>query len=81
MSVPAGTPANDEIARYTEQCQALRAAGKPTLPSSIGRERRINPFLRCSEPAVIAAARAHGATSSSGSDVLAALRTWKNEFR
>ena len=74
-------PDNENIARHTEHCQALRAAGKPTLPSTIGVERRINPFIRCGEPAVIAAARAHGAPSNDGSDVLAALRTWKNEFR
>ena len=74
-------PDNDEIARHAEHCQSLRAAGKPTLPSSVGLERRINPFLRCGEPAVIAAARAHGAASNGGSDVLAALRHWKNEFR
>jgi hydroxyacylglutathione hydrolase len=74
-------PHNQEIARHYEHCQALRAAGQPTLPSTVGLERRINPFLRCGEPAVVAAARAHGATSNSGSDVLAALRTWKNEFR
>jgi hydroxyacylglutathione hydrolase len=74
-------PTNEDIARHQEHCKALRDAGKPTLPSTVGRERRINPFLRCGEPAVVAAARAHGATSNSGSDVLAALRTWKNEFR
>jgi hydroxyacylglutathione hydrolase len=74
-------PDNEDIARHHEHCQALRSAGKPTLPSAIGRERRINPFIRCGETAVIAAARAHGATSNNGSDVLAALRTWKNEFR
>lgn len=74
-------PANGEIASYTDQCRALRDQGRPTLPSSIGRERRINPFMRCAEPAVIAAARAHGAASERGSDVLAALRTWKNDFR
>jgi len=74
-------PGNDEIARHAERCEALRAAGKPTLPSTIGLERRINPFMRCGEPAVIAAARAHGAASDNGGDVLAALRTWKNEFR
>ena len=74
-------PDNKDIARHAEHCHALRAAGKPTLPSTVGLERRINPFLRCAEPAVIAAARAHGATSNGGSDVLAALRNWKNEFR
>jgi len=74
-------PDNHDIARHQEHCQALRAAGKPTLPSTIALERRINPFVRVGEPVVVAAARAHGATSTSGSDVLAALRTWKNEFR
>ena len=74
-------PENDAITRHAERCESLRAAGRPTLPSTIGVERRINPFMRCSEPAVIAAARAHGAASDNGSDGLAALRTWKNEFR
>lgn len=74
-------PGNTEIANHIERCKALRAQGKPTLPSPIGRERRINPFLRTAEPDVIAAARAHGAAASSGSEVLAAIRSWKNEFR
>jgi hydroxyacylglutathione hydrolase len=74
-------PANQDVVRHTAQCEALRAAGQPTVPSAIGRERRINPFLRCAEPAIVAAARAHGAAGESGSEVLAALRTWKNDFR
>lgn len=74
-------PTNGDIAHHAETCAALRAAGKPTLPSRIDLERRINPFLRCGEPTVVAAARAHGASGVAGSDVLAALRTWKNEFR
>jgi hydroxyacylglutathione hydrolase len=74
-------PANTEIARHAEACKALRAAGKPTVPSPIGRERRINPFLRCTEPIVVEAAVKHGASGRSGSEVLAAIRTWKNEFR
>ncbi|MGZ5266528.1 MAG: hydroxyacylglutathione hydrolase [Caldimonas sp.] len=74
-------PGNAEIASHIERCRALRAQGKPTVPSPIGRERRINPFLRTGEPDVVAAARAHGATASDGSNVLAAIRTWKNEFR
>ncbi len=74
-------PGNTDISRHVEACAALRAAGKPTVPSPIGRERRINPFLRCAEPVVIDAAVAHGASGRSGSEVLAAIRTWKNEFR
>lgn len=74
-------PANREITAHVELCASLRAEGKPTVPSPIGRERQINPFLRCAEPAVIDAARLHGASGTSGPEVLAALRTWKNEFR
>ena len=74
-------PGNADVDHHMERCQALRSGGLPTLPSAIGLERRINPFLRCAEPAVIDAALAHGSTGRSGSDVLAALRNWKNEFR
>ena len=67
--------------RTCARAQATRARGEPTLPSTIGLERRINPFVRVAEPAVIDAAVAHGATGSGGTEVLAAIRTWKNEFR
>ena len=74
-------PMNDDVVRHTAWCEAERAAGRPTLPSHIGRERRINPFLRCAEPAVVAAAHAHGAADDSGPSVFAALREWKDRFR
>ena len=74
-------PANEAIRAHTVHCQAQRAAGAPTLPSSLETERRINPFLRCSEPAVIAAARAQGAPDDSSVAVFTALREWKNRFR
>jgi hydroxyacylglutathione hydrolase len=74
-------PHNEDLAAYTRRCQALREQGIPTLPSTIGQERLVNPFLRCAEPAVIASARAHGAATDDGTDVFAALRQWKNDFR
>jgi hydroxyacylglutathione hydrolase len=74
-------PGNADIAGHIEQCRELRAAGRPTVPSPIGRERRINPFLRSAEPTVIAAAFAHGASGTSGGEVLGAIRAWKNVFR
>ncbi len=73
-------PRNTELQAYTAHCESLRHRRQPTLPGSIGQERRINPFLRCGEPAVVQAALAHGATSEEGADVLAALRQWKNDF-
>lgn len=73
-------PGNRERAQYQAQCEALRAQGRPTLPSSIGLERQVNPFLRCEAPEVVAAARAQGAANDDAVTVLAALREWKNRF-
>ena len=73
-------PHNDKLHTYTAHCQALRAQNTPTLPSSIGQERLINPFMRCDQPEVVQAALAQGATSRNETDVLAALRQWKNNF-
>jgi len=74
-------PLNEDVIRHTAWCEAQRAAGRPTLPSRIGLERRINPFLRCDAPAVVAAAQAHGAAGSDRVPVFAALREWKDHFR
>jgi hydroxyacylglutathione hydrolase len=74
-------PGNAALTAYDARCRALRAQGRPTLPSSIGLERQINPFLRCSEPAVAAAAHAQGADGDDAVAVFAALREWKNRYR
>jgi hydroxyacylglutathione hydrolase len=74
-------PANDAVARALDRCTLLRASGDITLPSTLDEELRINPFLRCREPAVADSARAHGASDSSPVAVFAALREWKNVFR
>ncbi len=74
-------PGNPDLMRYHAQCESLRARDLPTLPSSIAQELLINPFLRCSQPQVVAAARAQGAASDDPVDVFAAIRQWKNEFR
>jgi hydroxyacylglutathione hydrolase len=73
-------PGNAELIHYQGQCLARREAGQPTLPSSIARERMINPFLRCHEPDVVMSAQAHGATGTDTVAVFAALREWKNHF-
>jgi len=42
----AAEPNNQEIRQYSEQVKALREHGLKTLPSTIGFEKQINPFLR-----------------------------------
>jgi hydroxyacylglutathione hydrolase len=74
-------PGNAARAAYHEHCNALRAAGRITLPSSIALELQINPFLRCRQEEVVAQAQAHGAASADPVQVFAALREWKNNYR
>jgi hydroxyacylglutathione hydrolase len=73
-------PENADLQRYAAECRALREQGQPTLPSSIARELKINPFLRSREAAVIAAARRHDAASVEQSGAFATLRQWKNQY-
>jgi hydroxyacylglutathione hydrolase len=72
---------NQDVQSYTTWCEAQRSQGLPTLPTSMSRERAVNPFLRCHVPGVARAAREHGAANDSGVEVFGALREWKNRFR
>jgi hydroxyacylglutathione hydrolase len=75
-------PGRPEVAESIARVRAQRARNEPTLPSTIGDERRINPFLRTSDPAVAAAVRQHtGAGLPDEGEVFAALRRWKDGFR
>ena len=74
-------PGNELIAGHQARCVALRDRGEPTLPSSIGMELEINPFLRATMPAVIESARREGAASNDPVAVFGALRAWKDRFR
>lgn len=74
-------PGNIELARHTIWCEAERAAGRPTLPSTVARERAINPFLRSREPSVRQALTRHNALTASDEEAFAALRRWKDGFR
>lgn len=75
-------PGNSQLDHYRQQCEARRARGEPTLPSTIALENGVNPFLRTGQPAVAQAAHAHGgADPADPVAVFATLRQWKNEFR
>ncbi len=75
-------PANDALRRRTEEAQAMRHAGRPTLPSTIAGERATNPFLRVDAPAVRQAiARRLGREPRDRVECFAELRRWKDGFR
>ncbi|MGH7192237.1 MAG: hydroxyacylglutathione hydrolase, partial [Candidatus Saccharimonadales bacterium] len=74
-------PGNPDIMSYAQRVGALRENGVPTLPSSMGLERRVNPFLRCGEPSVVAtASRQAGRSLSDPVEVFAVIRSWKDNF-
>jgi hydroxyacylglutathione hydrolase len=72
-------PGNDAIAQRLAAAEAARAGEQPTVPSTIGYELETNPFLRCSEPAVVAAAETRaGRALEPGTEVFAVIREWKD---
>jgi hydroxyacylglutathione hydrolase len=75
-------PGNADVIEKLEATRALRERGAITVPSTLRVERRINPFLRCSEPAVRAAAESRaGKSLPNATDVFAVVRAWKDGFR
>ena len=77
----AAEPDNPTRDAYAEHCKRLRAANQPTLPSTIGLENAINPFLRSERPGIKDAIAAHSGTRPANAlECLAALRAWKDNF-
>jgi hydroxyacylglutathione hydrolase len=75
-------PAN--LALTTRLADATRRVerSEPTLPSTVAEERATNPFLRCTEPEVVAATQRHAGRSLGDEvEVFAALRRWKDGWR
>lgn len=73
-------PGNAQLKQRQADACALRAAGQPTLPSTIALEKATNPFLRCTEPEVIRTLLQRGLADSTELAVFTALREWKNNF-
>lgn len=75
-------PDNVTLAQHLLHCQKLREQHQPTLPSTIGLELHINPFLRTSLPAIAQRVRQHASLPENSDEtaIFAALRDWKNHF-
>jgi hydroxyacylglutathione hydrolase len=64
------------------QVEQMRGRDEITVPSRLGHERRINPFLRSREADVRASAEQHaGRTLATPVEVFASVRQWKDGFR
>ena len=73
-------PDNRDVADKLAWAEGVRERGEPTLPSTIGEEKRTNPFLRWDQPAVQEAAKGQGAASDDPVAVFGAIRAWKDRF-
>jgi hydroxyacylglutathione hydrolase len=74
-------PHNAAAHEYLEECLALRAADEATVPSTLRRERNVNPFLRCDEESVKQAAEAQAGRRLNPREVFAVIRKWKDGFK
>lgn len=73
-------PGNPDVKRRLAEVEKLRAADKPTIPSTIEEERRTNPMLRWDAPSVIEKAQQLGAASAEPVAVFAAIRRARDGF-
>ncbi|KMQ80763.1 Hydroxyacylglutathione hydrolase [Candidatus Burkholderia pumila] len=75
-------PHNDVLAHWSDDAQALRAFGKPTLPTTIGHEKAVNPFLRADVPAIqTTLSTQFGQPISDRLEAFRVMRGWKDKFR
>ena len=71
-------PENAALRSRAQAAEALRAAGKPTIPSTMADEVACNPFLRAASPAL----RRHlGLVDASDVEVFADVRRRKDVFK
>ncbi|WP_371322991.1 hydroxyacylglutathione hydrolase [Dechloromonas sp. ZY10] len=73
-------PGNPALLARCRQVAGLRADGRASVPSTLAEEKATNPFLRCQQSEVVAAARQQGAVGDDPVAVFAALRAWRNNF-
>lgn len=76
----ASQPNNADVLAYQRQVEAKRAQDINTLPSTIGLEKRINPFLRADEIALSALPPQYRPQQDDAAGKFAALRAWKDNF-
>jgi len=71
-------PDNTDIANKIDWCRSKRdlSPPEPTIPSTIGEEKKINPFMRVNEPSI----REHTNTND-GIEAMRSLRAEKDNFK
>jgi hydroxyacylglutathione hydrolase len=71
-------PDNPALRQRAAEVEAARAAGRPTLPTTLAAELAANPFLRAHDPAIRARLQMEDASDG---EIFAELRRRKDAFR
>ncbi len=70
-------PDNAALQARVKEVERQRAGGQPTIPTTLGLERRTNPFLRPADPAI---RKQLGMEAASDVEVFAEIRRRKDSF-
>jgi len=70
-------PENENLIRRAHEVTRLRQNGKPTVPSNLGEEKRVNPFLRADNDDLL---RAAGLVGQDAVSAFAEIRRRKDIF-
>ena len=70
-------PDNAALQQRSATVDALREAGKPTIPFLLGEDKLANPFLRADAPEL---AKVYGLEGATPAEVFAAIRKGKDNF-
>ena len=71
---------NRDLCRRFDEAASLRSRGMSTVPSMLTVEKASNPFLRCHEPSIKAAAQRRERDANDPVSVFRVIREWKNAF-
>lgn len=74
-------PKNEQLVKYIQQVSKKRQQGLATIPTTIGQEKAINPFLRCAKKPLMDSLQAQLATKLSDPFAcFTTLRKYKDQF-
>jgi hydroxyacylglutathione hydrolase len=84
LNVPFARRVMPENTELQQRIRVLEESAEPvsTLPLTLAEEKATNPFLRCTDPTVVAAATRHAGLTGqlNSAEVFAVLRRWRDLF-
>lgn len=74
-------PDDSAFLTHQREIEALRSSGLATVPTTIAKEKAVNPFMRADDPGIAEAIARHcGSNPASETEVFREMRLWKDSF-